>query len=101
MPAIIIENKKTFLAMRRSFSLVKAHLPQALGVVLIPSMLFIPVFYAHARLPLLMERFFPEVTLYVMAFRIFMLVAIDLLVTTGATILFLRYRERETGSAAS
>jgi hypothetical protein len=96
-PAVIIENKKTFRALGRSLAFFKSHFLETAVLVAVPSLLFLPVLYAYARLPFLMERYFPEMTLYVLALRILTLVAIDIIITLCTTVFFLNARGSETG----
>lgn len=96
IPAIVIENRKIVVALQRSLALLKHHFIETMFVVAIPCAFFIPLAFINTSY--LMNRYFPEVTLWIMSFRIVMYVCIDLAVTLGATIIFMRHKEIEENS---
>ncbi len=93
IPAIIIENRKVSAAIIRSLAVFKYHPVTVFLFVLIPGLLLVPATYLHIRLPLLMNKMFPEIALYIMGLRIVILNVIDLLVTLSAVVLLLMHRK--------
>lgn len=96
IPVIIIENKKLLVALQRSLALFRHHAIETIIVVGVPCAFFIPLAFINTSY--LMNRYFPEITLWVMSLRIFMYVCIDLAVTLGATIILMRHKEIEENS---
>ena len=97
IPSIIIENRKVLFSLFRSVALFKRYPLTTFLIVLIPGLLFIPFTVLHLRLPVLMDRLVPEVVLYALFLRIFMLSFIDIIITSSAAILLLKHRETEKG----
>ncbi len=89
IPAAIIENKRLFRAIRRSFSILKTLFFQTFVLVLVPTILYLPVSLLKNNLPQLMEKTFPEITLVVLISGILIAMCIDCLVTSSVTVLFL------------
>lgn len=92
IPAVVIENRKVFRAVKRSLEILKHHPQETFFMVFLPSLLLVPALTVN--LPALMDKFFPEVTLLVMGARILLVILTDFLITAGVTVLFLRHRER-------
>src|SRR3989339_693704 len=62
IPAVIIENRKLLIALKRTTALCKNYPLETLLIVGIPSMLFLPLLFID--FVSLMKRFVPEITLY-------------------------------------
>jgi hypothetical protein len=97
IPAIVIDNRKTLAALRHGLRIIAGNPGRSLALVAIPNLLFIPVLYAYLKLPRLMELVAPEAALYAVLARIVLAVAVDVLVATGATVLFLQHKESTGG----
>jgi hypothetical protein len=97
LPSVIIENRKAFAALRRSLQVLGGRPIETILLVALPSLAFIPVIYGSMHVPQLMQRFFPEVTLYVLAGRIFIGGMVDLSIVSGVTLLFLAHKDSENG----
>ncbi len=100
VPAVMIEHKRTFKAIKRSFSVVRGISLETFLLVLIPTLLtLIPVFL-KLKLPALIDRFFPEVTLYVIILGILISLFSNFLLIISVTILFLRKTETSDEGAS-
>ncbi|MFC2061067.1 hypothetical protein ACFLUV_00985 [Elusimicrobiota bacterium] len=95
VPSIIIENKKVYHAFIRSIALVKNNLITIVVFVVTPALLLVPSSYLLVKMPVYMNRFFPEIALYIMIFRIIVLNIVDLVITISAAVLLLSYREKQ------
>lgn len=100
IPAIIIENKKIPGAIIRSLAFVKNFPVTIFIFIAIPSIMLVPMDYLQIKLPVLMGRFFPEVTLYVLGGKIFVITIIDFVITASATVLLLLQRKVEAGGVS-
>lgn len=95
IPAVIVENRKIFSALVRSFALFKNHAVTVFLLVFIPGLLLIPISYLQAKIPFFIENIFPEAVLYVLVIRIGAVTFIDIIITASATVLLLMNRAKE------
>ena len=95
MPAVMLEQKKAFSAMKRSISFCRNVFLSTLILVGIPTLFYIPLIMLQGGLAKLMNRFFPEIVLVIMGLNIIVSVIMDCLVTCSTTILFLNKRKDE------
>ena len=95
MPAVMLEQKKAFSAMKRSISFCRNVFLLTLILVGIPTLFYIPLIMLQGGLAKLMSRFFPEIVLAIMGLNIIVSVITDCLVTCSTTILFLNKRKDE------
>jgi hypothetical protein len=89
MPAVMIEEKRTWSAIKRSTTFARSIFLPTLLLVVIPTLIYIPMLILRGKLPLLMSKFFPEVVLIILGLGIIISVVIDCLITCSTTILFL------------
>jgi hypothetical protein len=94
-PAIVIENKKTFMSLIRSLALIRLYPLTSFLIVFIPSLLVLPVIYVQLRLPELMRTVAPEAALWALILRIALVTVVDCAVTLGAGMLLIIHRENE------
>lgn len=92
MPAVMIEKKRIWPAIKRSVSFSRGAFLPTLFLVMFPTLIFIPMIILRGKLPVLMSKFFPEMVLIVLGLGIVVSVVIDCLVTCSATLLFLNQR---------
>lgn len=95
IPAVIIEEKKAGAAIRRSISFSKSAFLLTLILVALPTFIYIPMIILGGKLPVLINRVFPEVVLIFLAVRIVISVVIDCLITCSTAVLFLNKREEK------
>ncbi len=95
MPAVVIENKKFFAAIKRGMSIFKQNFLPSLVLVGLPSLLFIPLMILKSRAPLFMGKFFPEIVLFILGLGVVVTVLIDCLITCSTTVLFLGQKESQ------
>lgn len=91
MPALIIEKKKIFSAIKSNFStLIRFFFPTVI-LALVPSFLYIPIiFIRNTSMPSLIQRYKPDVILFVLGASIFISFIIDFFLTIFPTLVFLR-----------
>jgi len=92
MPAIVIGRVSFFLAIKESFSLCKKFFFPTAGLVIIPSLLYLPVIVLRINSFFLMKKFFPEIILIVLGTDIFLSIVIDFLIVASTTILYLNQK---------
>ncbi|MFH1783834.1 MAG: hypothetical protein ABH868_02900 [bacterium] len=88
IPAVMIEQKKTFKALERSIAILKGLSFKTFLLVLIPTILTFVMMVLKFKLPALMKAFFPEITLYVMVLNIILIAFSNYLLFSSVTILF-------------
>lgn len=89
IPAVIIEEKKTWPALKRSVSFSKSAFIPTLLLVALPTLIYIPMIILRGKLPVLMSKVFPETVLIFLGIGIVISVVIDCLITSSTAILFL------------
>ncbi|MEK6564637.1 MAG: hypothetical protein AABZ65_06390 [Candidatus Omnitrophota bacterium] len=95
IPAVIIEERKIFPAIKRSVSFCLGALLPTLVLVALPTIIYIPMLILKSKLSFLMSKIFPEAVLIFIVSGIVISVIIDCLVTSSTTILFLNKKEGE------
>ena len=95
MPAVMIEEKRTWLAIKRGVTFARSAFLPTLLLVAIPTLIYIPIIVLRGNLPVLMSKFFPEVVLILLGLGIIVSVIMDCLITCSTTILFLNQRRGE------
>ena len=96
VPGIMLEKKGFFKSIIRSFRLMKTLFLPAFILVTVPSLLILPISLLKYNLPRLMLKFFPEVTMIILALSIVVVFIIDAVVLTSVTTLFVLNKETET-----
>ncbi len=94
-PSIVIEKKGFLKSILRSLSLMKTLFFSTYVVVLLPTFLSLPVTLLKYDLSKLMIRFFPEITMLILATAIIAVFIIDSIVLTSVTTLFVLNKETE------
>jgi len=94
-PAIVIENRKTFMSLIRSLALVRLYPLTSFLIVFIPSLFVLPVIYVQLHLPALMRTVAPEAALWALCLRIVLVTVVDCAVTLAAGMLLIIHRENE------
>ncbi|MFH1855954.1 MAG: hypothetical protein ABH836_01840 [Candidatus Omnitrophota bacterium] len=89
VPSIIIERQSFFGALKRTWALSKEIYMPTLAIILIPRLLEMGVFFLKQKLPLIMTKTFPEITLWVLGADIVVSFLTNLIVITLITDLFL------------
>jgi hypothetical protein len=97
LPSVVIENKKVTVSLARSLQLLRRYPLTVLLLVGIPNLLLAPFLYLQSRIPTLMQRYFPETALCVMAAYVAVIVLADFLITASSALLLLMHREAEKG----
>jgi membrane-anchored glycerophosphoryl diester phosphodiesterase (GDPDase) len=97
LPSVVIENKKVTVSLARSLQLLRRYPLTVLLLVGIPNLLLAPFLYLQSRIPTLMQRYFPETALCVMAAYVAVIVLADFLITASSALLLLMHREAERG----
>jgi hypothetical protein len=95
IPAVIIENRKFGSALFRSLAMFKNYPITIFLLLFIANAVFIPLIYIFAKIPFLMDRFMPEIVLYLSGLRLFVSTIVDMIVTIAITLLFLMHKEYE------
>lgn len=95
IPAVIIEEKKIWPAIKRSVSFCRSTFLPTLILVALPTLFYLPMLILKGKLPLLMSKFFPETVLIFLGLGIVVSVIMDCLITGSTTILFLNQRKDE------
>ncbi len=96
IPAIMLEKKGFLKGIIRSLALMKALCLTTFIVIFVPSLVNLPITLLKYNLPKLMLKFFPEVTMIILALSIVLVFIIDAVVLTSVTTLFVLNRETET-----
>ncbi|MBU1854027.1 MAG: hypothetical protein KJ957_08315 [Candidatus Omnitrophica bacterium] len=89
IPFAILENRNFFKSISESFSLAKRFIRTILILIVLPMSLSLPVSLLETRLPVLMDKTFPEITFLMLAMGVILVVFIDYIVTASLTALFL------------
>ena len=92
LPAVMIEKKRTWQAIKRSISFSKSLFLPTLLLVMIPMIIYLLLIILRGRLPILITKSFPEVILIFLGLGIVVSVIIDCLITYSTAILFLQQR---------
>ncbi|MBU3933224.1 MAG: hypothetical protein KKH11_00960 [Candidatus Omnitrophica bacterium] len=92
MPAVMIEKKRAWAAIKRSITFAKGIFLPTLFLVAIPMLIYIPMIALRGKLPVLMNKLFPEVVLISLGLGIIVSVITDCLITCSTAILFLNRR---------
>ena len=95
IPAVIIEEKKIWPAIKRSVSFCRSNFLPTLILVGLPTLIYIPMVILKGKLPFLMSKTFPELVVVFMSLGIVISVIIDCLITSSTTVLFLNQRKDE------
>lgn len=90
IPLLIIGKEKTFAAIIKSFVLFKKLFLPTVILITLPMLLFIPLTVISYNNTILMDKFFPEITLWVLALTTLVTsLAIDSVITVSTTLLYL------------
>lgn len=95
IPAVIVENKKIFMSFKRAIALLKNYPVKLLFIVLGPNLILLPFLFINLRG--IMEKSFPEATLFFLVFKIFCILAADLVYTVSITVFFMKNKAIEAG----
>lgn len=95
IPSVIIENKKVFFAIVRSFVLCKKYFLYVLFLILFPVTIILPFIFLETKIPFFIEKAFPEATLYLIIGKIIATTLVDFIITASAVIVLLKHREIE------
>jgi hypothetical protein len=101
IPAIIIENKKIVLSIKRTLYLVKTYPFISLAIIILPSMLLVPLYYIHFKMTYLFGALFPEVVLLALILRIIITTVVDFVITSSAAFVLLTHKEFENKKIAA
>ncbi len=94
IPALIIDNNKFIKAITASFKLFKRFFLPTIALVTVPIILSIPVTILLYKNALLINMFFPEITLFILFFNIVVSsLVIDPVITVATTLLYLNIKE--------
>ncbi|MBN2121235.1 MAG: hypothetical protein JW734_09320 [Candidatus Omnitrophica bacterium] len=94
MPAVIIEGKNVFTALKRGILFFKRFMFPTFLLTMIPSLLYIPVIILKQNLVGLVNKSYPEAVILVMSAGIFVTFIIDIFFTAAPTIVFLNEKEK-------
>ncbi|MDO8749217.1 MAG: hypothetical protein Q7J72_08925 [Candidatus Omnitrophota bacterium] len=95
IPAVIIEEKKIWPAIKRSVSFCQSAFLPTLILVGLPTLVYIPMVILKGKLPFLMSKTFPELVVVFVGLGIVISVIMDCLITSSTTVLFLNKRKDE------
>ncbi len=93
--AIMLEKKRAWRAIIRTLSIAKSTFLPTFILVLTPLIFQILLVFARGRIPQLMVRFFPEITLFVLGAGILVSFITNFILRTSIVILFLVKRDTE------
>lgn len=93
IPAVIIEEKKIWQAIKRSVSFCLGNFVPTLILVGLPTVIYIPILILKGKLSLSMSKVFPEAVLIFSGLGIIISIIMDCLITCSTTILFLNQRK--------
>ncbi len=96
VPLIVIDGKKAIKALAGSFIFFKKNFFITIFLVTLPMLIFIPFIILQQNSAFLVEKFFPEIILIILYAGILLnSIIIDFLVTTSATIFYLKNRQEK------
>jgi len=93
IPAVVIEEKKIWPAIKRSVSFCQSAFLPTLILVGLPTLIYIPMLILKRKLPFLMSKVFPETVLIFIGLGIVISVIMDCLITSSTAVLFLNKKE--------
>lgn len=93
--AIMLENQRTWRAIVRTLSIAKSIFLPTFILVLAPLIFQILLVLLRGKIPQLMMRFFPEITLFVLGLSIMVGFITDCILRTSTVVLFLVKRDTE------
>jgi hypothetical protein len=93
MPAVIIERKGFFPAIKKGLLFFKKYFFPTVMLVLVPALIYIPVILINMKTDALVGRFFPEIIIGVIGSGIVATLIMDIFITTSPALIFLKKRE--------
>jgi len=93
--AIMLENQRTWRAIIRTLSVAGRTFLPTLILVIVPLLFQILFVFIRGRIPQLMIKFFPEITLFILGLSILVGFITDCILRTSTVILFLVKRDTE------
>jgi len=95
IPVLIIEDEKVLKAIIKSFGLFIKHFIPTIILVCLPMLIYLPIVVLIYNTAFLMDRFYPEIVLYVAFLSIVVSsLIVDPIVTTATTLFYLGKREK-------
>lgn len=95
IPAVIVEEKKIWQAIKRSVSFCLSNLVPTLILVGLPMVVYIPLLILKGKFSLLTSKIFPEAILIFVIVGVVISVIMDCLVTSSTAVFFLNKRKSE------
>ena len=95
IPAVIIEEKKIWPAIKRSVSFCFGAFLPTLILVGLPTIIYLPILILKGKLSLMVSKIFPEAVLIFVGLGIVISVIMDCLVTSSTVVFFLNKRKSE------
>jgi hypothetical protein len=92
-PAAAIEGKRLSKTLKRNFQFLRKYGLLTIGLVALPTLLYVLVIVLRLHLPQLIKFFAPEMVLVVLGVGIFVTFLIDMIATSSTTVLFLMKRD--------
>jgi len=96
IPSIMLEQKRTWKAIARSFSLAKRNFLVTFIVVSVPMIFVILMGFVKRKIPMLIDKTFPEITLWIMIIGIIISMLANCWITTAATTMLIKERQKES-----
>jgi len=97
IPSIMLEQKRTWKAIIRSFSLAKSNFLATFIVVSVPMIFVISMSFVKRKIPMLMDKMFPEITLWIMITGIIISMLANCWITTAVTTMLIKEKQKEQG----
>lgn len=98
IPSVIIERRSFISALKRTFSISKSMFVPTFILVVSPRLLDLIIAFSKQKLPLIMTKTFPDMTLFILGAGIAMTFMADLIVIASVTNLFLIKKDTEDRS---
>ena len=95
IPAVIIENKGIFSAIKRSFLVNRGMLLSTFFLILIPTLFNCIIFFLKLKIPFLAEATFPEIVLFILGGNILIKLFTEYFCISSITTLFLWRKQNE------
>ncbi|MFH1778031.1 MAG: hypothetical protein ABH952_10795 [Candidatus Omnitrophota bacterium] len=93
IPIIIIERRSVFMAIIRSITFAIRNFTVSFFIVAIPILFYLPIIILKGKMSILMDKFIPEVTLYILTCGILLTMLINCWITALSVHVFITRRK--------
>ena len=93
IPIVVVSKEKIFKALFKNLKILFFAFPTSLGIVGLPTLLYLPILVMRNNIPGLVNTFGPEIQLFVIIAGLVVSMAIDLIIITTITTFYLFIKE--------